>query len=429
MYVCRAIFLLAVGIVTCSLTSTSPAVADDRAAAITRLLNDAWSITPQARQAADAQLPELRRLAPADVTALTAGWLVLMQQRRFEEAHTLIDQHLAHAPDDLLALRAKTWIQAVLKNYPAAMLTAERLSARLDSRPPADEAERAMYDASVGFLGRLLGYFAGPVDDTIHQLERRRLEKRFVERLDEAERGLFEEARNGVLARFLELTDESAASTERALAAASAEKEKTLAEIQADRESLQERDKELAERRKKLQSELQAELATIDRNEQPLVQQQAQLASRLEFLNADLLNYSAQILNLETLAARENDNLLRQQYLNQSLSLSLIASRIESDMYAVNRQLQLLQSQRVGLQAQRRQAQVGTANQVDRVSRELNELDRRERRNEGLERRAGRPVTVSNSKTRALSAQATALSTYDVFPLEAEKTRILGKLK
>ena len=40
-----------------------------------------------------------------------------MQQRRFDEAHKRIDEHLAKEPDDLAALRAKTWVQTVLKNY------------------------------------------------------------------------------------------------------------------------------------------------------------------------------------------------------------------------------------------------------------------------------------------------------------------------
>jgi hypothetical protein len=424
---CRAKSLLASGVLVGLLAAI--AVGEDRARAITKLLEEGWSITPQARRAADAHLQGLLQATSADALALQAGWLVLMQQRRFEEAQKLIDQHLKHAPDDLAALRAKTWTQAVLKNYPAAMLTAERLSARLASRVPADEAERALYEASVAFLGRLLGYFAGPVDDAIHQLERRRLEKRLVDRLDETHRAIFEEARDGVLGKFVELGDESAESTEGALAAATAEKEKTIADIQADRERLQDREKELDERRKKLQNELQAELASIDRQEQPLVQQQSQLATQLEALNADLLSYSSQILTLEGLASQANDATSRQQFLNQANTLAIVASRIEANMVSINRQLQALQGQRVAMQARRRQAQASANSQLERMNRELTELDRRERRNAGLERRAGRPITASTSKSLALSAQATALSTYDTFPLEAEKARLLETLR
>ena len=59
----------------------------------------------------------------------------------------------------------------------------------------------------------------------------------------------------------------------------------------------------------------------------------------------------------------------------------------------------------------------------------ITDIARRERRNEGLERRAERSAPQSTSKVRALSAQATALSTYDAFPLEAAKARLLESLK
>jgi hypothetical protein len=77
------------------------AAGEDRDVSIARLLEECWSVTPQARQAADAQLQGLLRSSPLDMTAIQAGWLVLMQQRRFDEAQKLIDQHLKHAPDDL----------------------------------------------------------------------------------------------------------------------------------------------------------------------------------------------------------------------------------------------------------------------------------------------------------------------------------------
>jgi hypothetical protein len=225
------------------------------------------------------------------------------------------------------------------------------------------------------------------------------------------------------------MTDESAASRERSKALAAAEKAKTLAELQTEKEKIDERGDELEDRKKKLNDELRAELANLDKQELPLVQQQNQLASRLQYLNTDLVGCVNQILALEQLAAQEKDQVLKAQYLAQASSLSLVSSRIESDMYNLNRLLRTVQGQRVGLQNQRRQAHTGTTSQVERLQRELSDLDRRERRNEGIERRVGRASAGSTGKERSLAAQATALSTYDVFPLEAEKLRLLEALK
>ena len=427
MTACRAGCLLAGAILVG--WASGPASADEVPAAVARLFEVGWSITLQARQAADAQHEILQGIAPADSRASKAWWLVLMQQRRFDEALKEIQRYLEREPGDLAALRARAWLTTVLKNYTVAFVAADELSEQLARSVPKDDSDREIHDEYVAFLGRLLGYLGGAAADNVNQEERRRLEKRLLERLPEMQRPLFEEARDRVLAKFIEMTDESASVRERTKAASAAEKAKTLAELQAERETLDERAKDIDERKKKLNSELRSELTDIDKQEQPLVQQQAQLAARVEILATDLVGYSSQILTLEQLAARENDAVLRQQYLNQATSLSLVAGRIEADIFNANRLLRTVQNQRGALQSRRVQAQAGTASQIDKLNRELGELDRRERRTEGLERRAGRPSSAISGKERSLSAQAAALSTYDVFPLETEKARLLDALK
>src|SRR5205085_1506642 len=193
---------------------------------------------------------------------------------------------------------AKAWLQTVLKNYPAAFLAADRLSSALASHPPLTDAERANHDELIGFLGRWIGYFGGPAADFVNQEERKALEKKFLDRLEVSQRPLLEDARNSVLSRFIEMTDESASARERATVTANADKAKTLAELQADKDRLDARERELEERRTKLNSEFRAEIDEIAKQDQPLVQQQAQLSSRAGLLNADLLNTSSQIATL-----------------------------------------------------------------------------------------------------------------------------------
>jgi len=286
-----------------------------------------------------------------------------------------------------------------------------------------------MHDDAIGFLGRLFGYFGGPVSDAINQDERRVLEKRIVDRLDPSKRPIFEDARNGVLAKYIEMSDESAGARDKAAASARAEKEKTLAELQGDKEKTDTRLKELEERKNKLNNEFKTEIDDINKQEQPIIQQQTILASRANVLSNDLLGFQSQIASLEQLAAQEKNAQRQQLLLSQANALGLSLARIEANLLAVNRLLANAQRQRAGLQAKRVQAQSNTASQIDRVDRELAELEKRERRNEGLEKRASRASLPATSKLRALSAQATALSTYDVFPLETVKAKLLDSLK
>jgi DNA repair exonuclease SbcCD ATPase subunit len=403
--------------------------AADASAAIARLLDVGWSNTPQARADADLQLEVVLRAAPSDVRALEASWLVLMQQRRFDEALKRIDEHLDKQPDDLAAIRAKAWVQTVLKNHAGAFLSLDRLSTLLTAHPATTDSDRADQAEAIAFLGRLIGYYGGPAADFVNQDERKALEKRLLDRLAESQRTLLEDARNSVLSKFVEITDESGNARDRAAATARAEKEKTLAELQTDKTRLDSREKELEERRTKLNSEYRAEMDELAKQDQPLVQQQSQLTGRANILNNDLANMTVQIGTLQQLASQEKSGLRQQQLLAQANALSLVASRAEADLLGVNRLLRGVAGQRSALQTRRVQAQANTASQIERIDHELAELGKRERRNDNLEKRASRPVASSTGKVRALSAQATALSTYDAFPLEAAKARLLESLK
>ncbi|HEY2410980.1 MAG TPA: hypothetical protein VGI40_01980 [Pirellulaceae bacterium] len=413
----------------CFLIVVATARATEREASIAKLLDVGWSITPQSRAAADEQWPEVRRLAGSDLRAIKASWLVLMQQRRFDEALRRIDEYLAKSPDDFSALRAKAWVQTVLKNYSVAFVTADRLSVLLSKHRPTTDEGAEEHNELVAFLGRLIGFFGGPVADQLNQEQRKALEKKWLQRLDDSTKSIFEDARNGVLAKYIDMLDESASSKEKAVATAKADKEKSRVELQAEGERLEAQVKVLEEKRDKLNSDFKAEVDEINRQDQPLALQQTQLASRANLLNVDLLAYSSQITTLQQLAAKEQNQSRQQQYFAEINSLSLLVGRIDADLLGINRLLRNVQAQRSGLQSRRSQAQSATAAQVNGLDRELADLNKRERRNEGLEKKASRPIAVSTGKARSLSAQATALSTYDAFPLEAAKAKLLESLR
>lgn len=413
-----------------ALSVFSDARAEDAAgAAIAKLLEVGWVNSPQARAAVDTQWAEVQRVAGRDLRAMEASWLVLMQQRRFEEALKRLEEYLAKAPSDFQALRAKAWTQTVLKNYSQAFVTAERLSSLLSKNRPTTEEGMEEHEEAVAFLGRLIGFYGGPAADSINQDERKTLEKKWLERLDESTKVIFEDARNGVLSRFLEMTGESVTAKERAAANAKAEKEKSLAELQDEGDRLEAKTKELEEKRDKLNSLFKAEMDEINRQDQPLAMQQTQLAGRANLLNNDLANYSGQILTLQQLAANEKDANRQQLYFSQINSLSLLANRMDADLLTLNQQMGNLRVQRAGLQTRRVQAQANTATQVNGIEREMAEINKRERRNEVLEKKANRPTAANTGKVRSLTAQASALSTYDSFPLEAAKARLLEGLR
>jgi hypothetical protein len=426
---CSIKWLLASGLLICC--CLQPARADEAEvnAAIAKLLEVGWTTNFQARAATDLQYQEVLKVAAGDPRALTASWLVLMQQRRYDDALKRIDEYLARQPGDLVGLQAKAWTQAILKNYQGAMLTADKIGQQIADEPPITGADADQHQETIGFLGRLFGYFGGPLTDIVNQDQRKLAEKKLLARLNESDKPLFEEARDGVLTKHIELTDNKADEQGKAIETAAADKEKTLQEVAAEREQIAGRADELKSRGDSLQAELKDELAELQKQDAPLAQELARLEARAAVLNRDLFAYQADIDRFERLAASERDPVRRQQWLIEADRLIVIANRIDADLAGVNRLGRNVQAQRATLAARAQQAQAAAAGQAQQIDREMVDLAKRDKRADGIEKRAGRPATGTTSKVRSLSAQATALTTYDQFPLEAVRERLLESLK
>jgi hypothetical protein len=409
----------------------SAAAADEAAvrAEIARLLEVGWGTTPKDRTATNEQYAKVKRLAGESPVALRASLVVLLQQRRYDEALQRTDELLDVDPADLTGLRAKVWLTALVKNYPAAMLAADKLSQRLADDPPRAEDERAIHDELAAFLGRIFGFLGGPAAESVSQDDRKNIERQILERIATDSRPIFEEARDGVVGKFLGVTGDKEDERQRAIGEAAAAKEKTLKELESEKEAIAGRAQEIDGRKGKLQKDLREELAEIAKEDQPLVQDLARLESRSRTLNRDLFTYEAEIGRLQGLIAAERDPNQRFIYEREVDRLFVFASRLESDLVAVGRLIDGVQAQRAALLARQRRAQASAVEQAKRMDQELTNLAKRERLNEAIERRAAKPASGTTSKTRALSAQAMALSTYDQFPLESERQKLLELLR
>src|SRR5262245_9802441 len=238
--------------------------------AIAKLLDIGWGTTPKVRLAADAQYDEVRRLAGATPAALEASLLVLLQQRRYDDADRRSDELLERDPTNLTGRRAKVWMAVVLKDYSAALIATDKLSQQLANDAPRADDEQRIHDELHAFLGRIYGYLGGPVAENVNQDERKELERKIIERITEPRRARFEEARDGVVARFLELTGDKDDERKRVLDEAAAARDKTLKELETEKEAIAGRAKELDGRKDKVQSDLRDELAEIAKDDQPL---------------------------------------------------------------------------------------------------------------------------------------------------------------
>jgi hypothetical protein len=410
---------------------SATAAANDAAikAGIVRMMDVGWNVTPTARAAADAQYVELQATAAGDVRLLTASSLVLLQQRRYEEAGKRLDELLVQEPQSILGLRARCWLAAMLKSYGGSMVLAEKLRAALPAETTQDVAGEAVAREQLAFLGRLCGYRSGPVADGVDQDARKALEKTIMTGLGEERKAVFEQARDGVTQKYFELTDVKVDVEKKNVEERKTEAALVLQDVETARQEIEERVAQLEDSATKIQKEWNDEIAEIMRLDRPLVAELARLQARADGLSRDLASFQFTINGMEARLARERDPVLRGQIRRDIDQQAFFASRVANDLAAVNRQGQAVEGQRAVLAARTAKAQANFGGQLDRINKELVALGKKEKRADYEEKKARRPVSSSSTKTVALSGQVTALSTYDKFPLEQARQRLLEQLK
>jgi hypothetical protein len=410
---------------------THPLLAQEDKAAVqvARLLDVGWGTTTSFRAAADAQSEALFSSVGRQPSALYAAALVQMKQRRYTEATKLIDEVLARDTENLPAWRAKVWLLTVLKNYDAAMVAADSLSKFLSKEESAVADEEAQQRIYVAFLGRVYGFLGGPAQANVSIDGRKESERAVTSRLSENRLAAFEEARDGVLQKFVELTDAKETVKGKAKDQADAEREKTLAEIAELRDVNKEKVKELEAKVDKAKKEHQKEAEAVHKADAPLQTRLDALSSQATSVNMQLFSIDSQIAVVQAQLAATRDQNVRNLLFFELNRLSTLEGTTQAELFNLNRQAASVQQQRSSLAVRLQRADAELSGKLGQIDDELNSIAKKERRAEVAEKRAAKAGPVTPQSVLSLAAQAAALITYDSFPLEQEKSRLLSTLK
>lgn len=403
---------------------------EDKAAAhVARLLDVGWGTTTSFRAAADAQSEELFAAAGRQPSALYAAALVQIKQRRYAEASKLVDEVLARDEENLPAWRAKVWLLTVLKNYEAAMVAADSLSKLLSKEETTLADEETRQRIYVAFLGRVYGFLGGPAQANVNIDGRKESEKAVVSRLSENRLAAFEEARDGVLQKFVELTDAKETVKGKAKDQADADREKTLAEIAEQRDVNKEKVKELQAKVEKAKQEYQKEAETVQKADAPLQTRLDALSTQATSVRMQLFSIDSQIAVVQAQLAATRDQNLRNILFLELNRLSTLEGTTQAELLNFSRQAASVQQQRSSLAVRLQRADAELSGKLGQIDDELNSIAKKERRAEVAEKRAVKAGPTTPQSALSLAAQAAALTTYEPFPLEQEKSRLLATLK
>jgi hypothetical protein len=124
----------------------------------------------------------------------------------------------------------------------------------------------------------------------------------------------------------------------------------------------------------------------------------------------------------------EQDQVQRLRLLQESDRLERIAVRLDADLRALERRAAIVQRDRAALALRHRQNLAAYGVTAGRMEKEFKTIETSLKRAESERAKLKKPATGNTGKVIALNKQAIALTTYEVFPLEAEKQRLLDEL-
>jgi hypothetical protein len=417
---------------------TEPSSAqDDAFVQVSALFEAGWKPSSKGRETSQAIFQDLRRSDQVDPRVSFAYALVQMRNLKYDEARRLLDEVLAARPSDASARRAKIWVLVITQNYSAALVEMERLASKLSGGRGARESQNTVQLAgaaeesealSVEFLGRVMGYIDGPAARAVAEHVRADFRKRLVAPLSTADRRLFEEAYGVVQKRFAELNLDRDQTKADAKADQEKRQERIQQELERDRALVAREKSGLQARNEKLAADIKQELGELDAKARPIVSRQSRLEAQAAAITREMAGLQVEIERLLVLADTSEDSVEAFELRAAARRLSVALGRYDVDLRAINGELAGLAAQRVQLAAQRQASVARNRAATDEVERRLIDLRTTDRRISSEEKKANQPVGGNTAAVVALAAKARAFTTYEPFPFEEERARLLQSL-
>ncbi len=405
---------------------------DASRASINELLTTGWDTKPAARKAADDLYREYVEQNPGDRQALYAMALVKMQQGRYPDAAELVDQYLAGGKTDLAAWRAKSWLSMLLKNHTASLSELDKLSQLLEQDAAEDlkdedelRAREQRQQELIRYLGRMIGYLEGPADGAVTEAALAAAHRKIAARLDGTHKPLLDEGRASVTDAFAVFaTAKDDAKTEE-IEVAEKIKRQTLANLEQEAIDIASRREQLIASSNKIQEEARAEQDTYNKADAPLVSQLTQLNAQAAVIDRDLANVTGDLFALRRQLDRERNPIIRDQILRDIGAVEITAARISRSLATAEAAASAVQAQRVSLANRYQQSQAGFRSALLRLDKEAKGLDSKLKRADAERAQLKKPATGNTGKVISMSKQALGLTTYEAFPLEQERRRLM----
>lgn len=394
---------------------------------VSQLLTIGWDTKPDARAQAENLYATGRETNPASHDAIYAYALVKMHQRQYPEAASLLEEYLAVDGAHPYAWRAKSWLSMLMKNASSSLVELDKISQLLaDQKVELTASEREEF---VRYLGRMIGFLEGPGEGLANAATTRAAKQKISERLTPTEREAFESAVSLVADEYAVLATAKDDAQVQEIATAERKKREELAQLDKDELDIGARKEELKLRAEKIESEVAAENDSYSKADAPLAGEFDRVAAQATAVERDLARVVIDINSVRADLAREKDPNIRDRLFRDLDRLERLAARIDVDLRGLERRAAGIKARREVLLVQHNRALAGYASSLGTAQREYKALESKEKRADAMRDKLRKPAVGNTGKVIALNKQAVALSTYETFPLEEERQRLLDLTK
>lgn len=385
-----------------------------------RVLEVGWKQSLSSLKAAET----IAKGSAGDTMVDQALMLIYVRHSRYDRAAKIAESLAAKETATIDDLRNVAWMRMISKEYSRAiaglLAVAERFDSIKDANQQADVA---------AFLGRQFGFLSGPAKDEITFAQHEKTGRLLRASLKGEHLEIFEHSAKAVQEEFLKFSAEKSVSESRAQLNAEESRARKLEDLAKQRIDISQQISQIDTRRAAAKAQADAQKSVLATRQQTAIAQlsaaQRELAIRQSRLNTVLND----IRLIEFRLAEEEAPFFRDQlfaelrgaqatanrlsaYVREAIDLANIAGNTKLD---IDRQISILLAQE--------QAELA------KIDQELSSLRRRDKSFAAQESKARRTLDPKLGESRFLKGQATALTTYDVFPLESERQRLIDQLE
>lgn len=410
---------------------SSAAAADEYADRVAGILQQGW--LPNSLPQAEAEFASAAALSPKATRADYALALVQMRHQQWPAATSTLDAAAAKAPTDPYIWRARVWLKLCQRDFNAAL---DDVDAFAKALPPADETSSdAIGQAVARIMGRVYGYLAGPrtssFDAELLTLRREEL----LAIMNQTRRDAFTAGEAQIATEHQQYLDAIAAEQAQTLADNEAEKVEQQEQVDSEKVRIEEDLVKLQEQEASAKnlldediSKYEQELAPI-RQSYALVQAQARpFQIRIQELQARLNAVLAETQTAEGGKDEQEKNRnreRRERAQRQAEGLQFELRREQEFLRPYVIQAQQLEIQAAAVEQKKVAALASYQATVAPLNAEARKLQRTARLLKATERQAGRTPSNTSAKIQDMRARLPLWPTYEKFPLEEERTRLL----